>query len=89
VRDAAGRRQHSVIGLPDRQPGSGDEPAARGVPRREPIEIGAGDTVQHEKWGEGVVLAVESGGGDALATIRFEDVGEKRVLLSYAPLKKV
>ena len=33
VRDAAGRRQHSVIGLPDRQPGPGYEPA---VPRCPP-----------------------------------------------------
>jgi DNA helicase-2/ATP-dependent DNA helicase PcrA len=90
VRDALGRRQHSVIGLPERQPVPGYEPPrAGGVPTRAPIQIGAGDTVRHEKWGEGVVVAVEGGGGDTLATIRFEDVGEKRVLLSYAPLTKV
>jgi DNA helicase II / ATP-dependent DNA helicase PcrA len=89
VRDASGRRQHSVIGLPERQPGAGYEPPrAGGVPKRAPIQIGAGDTVVHDKWGEGVVVAVEGGGDDALATIRFEDVGEKRVLLGYAPLKK-
>jgi DNA helicase-2/ATP-dependent DNA helicase PcrA len=57
--------------------------------RREPIEISAGDTVLHDRWGEGVVLAVSGRGSDAEATVRFEEVGEKHLLLAYAPLKKV
>jgi len=43
--------------------------------RREPIEISAGDTVLHDRWGEGVVLAVSGRGSDAEATVRFEEVG--------------
>jgi ATP-dependent DNA helicase UvrD/PcrA len=57
--------------------------------RREPIEISAGDTVLHDRWGEGVVITVSGRGSDAEATVRFEDVGEKHLLLSYAPLTKV
>jgi len=57
--------------------------------RREPLEIGAGDTVLHDKWGEGVVLMVRGFGAEAEATVRFEDAGEKRLLLAYAPLRKV
>jgi DNA helicase-2/ATP-dependent DNA helicase PcrA len=57
--------------------------------RREPLQIGAGDTVLHDKWGEGVVLTVRGFGSEAEATVRFEDAGEKRLLLAYAPLKKV
>ncbi len=84
-----GGRSYSVIGLPERQPSSDYEPSAPGgVPRREPVSFAAGDTVVHDKWGEGVVVNVEGGGGDALATIRFGEVGEKRLLLGYAPLKK-
>jgi ATP-dependent DNA helicase UvrD/PcrA len=56
---------------------------------REPAQVGAGDTVIHDKWGEGVVLSVSGFGSDAEATVRFEDVGEKRLILAYAPLKKV
>jgi len=56
--------------------------------RRQPLEIGAGDTVLHDKWGEGVVLDVSGVGSDAEATVRFEDAGEKRLLLAYAPLRK-
>ncbi len=57
--------------------------------RHEPVLIGAGDTVRHDKWGEGVVLTVSGSGSDVEATVRFEDAGEKRLLLAYAPLKKV
>ncbi|MGH2590338.1 MAG: 3'-5' exonuclease, partial [Actinomycetota bacterium] len=57
--------------------------------RREPVDISAGDTVLHDKWGEGVVMTVSGVGSDAEATVRFEDVGEKRLLVAYAPLKKV
>jgi DNA helicase-2/ATP-dependent DNA helicase PcrA len=57
--------------------------------RREPIRVAAGDTVRHDRWGEGVVLTVSGSGSDAEATVRFEDAGEKRLLLAYAPLTKV
>jgi DNA helicase II / ATP-dependent DNA helicase PcrA len=57
--------------------------------RREIPQISAGDTVVHDKWGEGVVLTVSGSGSDAEATVRFEDAGEKRLLVAYAPLKKV
>jgi ATP-dependent DNA helicase UvrD/PcrA len=60
-----------------------------GRPEREPIDVSAGDTVIHDKWGEGVVLSVSGAGDRAEATISFEDVGEKRILLAYAPLAKL
>jgi DNA helicase-2/ATP-dependent DNA helicase PcrA len=53
--------------------------------RRQPPPLVEGDTVVHERWGEGVVLSVF---GDE-ATIRFAEAGEKRLLLTYAPLTKV
>jgi DNA helicase-2/ATP-dependent DNA helicase PcrA len=91
---AEAQRGYSVVGLPGRDeavevaPGwTAPRPAA--VQRREAPAIVAGDTVAHERWGEGVVLTVSGAGEDAEATIRFGDVGEKRVLLAYAPLRKV
>jgi len=35
------------------------------------------------------VLTVSGSGSAAEATVRFEDAGEKRLLLAYAPLTKV
>jgi DNA helicase-2/ATP-dependent DNA helicase PcrA len=54
----------------------------------DPVAVTAGDTVYHDKWGEGVVLAVSGAGARAEATIAFADAGEKRLLLAYAPLAK-
>jgi ATP-dependent DNA helicase UvrD/PcrA len=61
--------------------------AVHGV--RELPQVSAGDTVEHDKWGEGVVLAVSGSGTEAEVTVRFDDAGEKRLLLAYAPLKRV
>jgi DNA helicase II / ATP-dependent DNA helicase PcrA len=52
-------------------------------------DVSAGDTVRHDRFGEGVVLTVSGRGDDAEAVIHFEDEGEKRLLLAYAPLKRV
>jgi len=61
---------------------------AGGAGGREPIQVAAGDTVVHEKWGEGVVLSVQGRGADARATVAFSDVGEKHLILAYAPLRR-
>jgi DNA helicase-2/ATP-dependent DNA helicase PcrA len=87
-------RGYSVVGLPgtsgqtDVEPGW-TPPRPAGVPKRDAVSISAGDTVIHERWGEGVVTTVSGMGDDAEASIMFPDVGEKRVLLAYAPLTKV
>ncbi|MEX0988835.1 MAG: DNA helicase PcrA [Actinomycetota bacterium] len=64
--------------------------SGRGVaqPKREVVDVAAGDTVVHERWGEGVVLDIQGRGQEVQATVRFEQVGEKRLLLAYAPITK-
>jgi DNA helicase-2/ATP-dependent DNA helicase PcrA len=53
------------------------------------LGLAVGDRVRHPKWGEGLVKDVEGAGGDGLLTISFPNVGEKMVMLKYAPLEKV
>jgi DNA helicase-2/ATP-dependent DNA helicase PcrA len=53
------------------------------------LGLAAGDDVRHNKWGEGVVMAIEGQGDKAEAVVRFPAVGEKRLLLSWAPLEKI
>jgi DNA helicase II / ATP-dependent DNA helicase PcrA len=55
----------------------------------ESLGLRVGDDVRHAKWGEGVVLDIIGQGDKAEAVVRFPDVGEKRLLLSWAPLQKV
>ncbi len=54
----------------------------------ERIGIRTGDDVVHGKWGEGVVLEIIGTGDAAEVIVRFPSVGEKRLLLAWAPLKK-
>ena len=49
--------------------------------------LSTGDKVLHAKFGEGVVLGIEPGG---VVRVFFSELGEqKRLLLEYAPLKKL
>ncbi len=50
----------------------------------------AGDRVQHNAFGEGIVVSCTESGEDHLVTVAFKGShGIKKLLLSYAPLEKI
>jgi DNA helicase-2/ATP-dependent DNA helicase PcrA len=53
------------------------------------MNLQVGDRVKHPKWGEGAIRDVVGGGGDGLITIDFPNVGQKMLMLKYAPLEKI
>ena len=53
------------------------------------LDLQEGDKVRHPKWGEGTVVSAAGAGGDGLLTINFPNVGQKMVMLKYAPLERV
>ncbi|MCY4176827.1 MAG: DNA helicase PcrA [Acidimicrobiaceae bacterium] len=55
----------------------------------ERLGLRVGDDVRHAKWGEGVIIDVKATGDDIEAAVRFAGVGEKQLLLSWAPLEKI
>jgi DNA helicase-2/ATP-dependent DNA helicase PcrA len=55
----------------------------------EKLGLKVGDDVRHQKWGEGVILEIEGVGDKTEAVVRFPGTGEKRLLLSWAPLEKL
>ena len=59
---------------------------ARGA---EQMGLRVGDDVTHDKFGEGVVLELIGAGDTTEAVVNFRDVGEKRLLLAWAPLQKI
>ena len=69
-----------------------DVPAAiaknRVQPQKEIVAVSVGDKVNHTSFGNGTVLALEGAGDKTVAKVKF-DVGEKRLLLRYAPLTKL
>ena len=56
-----------------------------------PLQIQAGETVEHDAFGRGLVLSVRAMGGDALLEVAFDTVGTKKLMLKAAAhhLKKV
>jgi DNA helicase-2/ATP-dependent DNA helicase PcrA len=45
--------------------------------------------VIHEKFNQGKVISVEGGGENRIATIYFETVGNKKIMLKFAKLQIV
>ena len=54
----------------------------------EALGLKVGDDVHHGKFGDGVITAIEGTGDKAEAVVHFAGVGEKRLLLAWAPLEK-
>lgn len=53
------------------------------------IDYGVGDAVEHIKFGIGTVTNINAGGKDYEVTVDFENSGTKKMLASFAKLKKV
>jgi DNA helicase-2/ATP-dependent DNA helicase PcrA len=85
-----GRRAHrdAVVSAAMRG-GAGPAAGPGGARGAEHAGLKIGDDVRHEKFGEGVIVDIEGAGDKAEATVNFPDVGEKRLLLSWAPLEKL
>ena len=60
--------------------------AASIEPQAEVPTLSTGDNVAHETLGEGIVTRVEPGG---VVTVRFGDGAERRLILEYAPLRRL
>ncbi len=52
-------------------------------------ELAAGDRVEHDHFGMGVIETLQGRGVNARATVRFPAHGTKTLLLQYAKLKKI
>ncbi len=73
---------------------TGTDSAAKRVRDREVLELdgvefSVGDMVVHTSYGDGVIQSLSGSGDDAEATVDFDDVGRKQLLLAYAPLVRL
>jgi DNA helicase-2/ATP-dependent DNA helicase PcrA len=95
VREAGGGRTYGA-GVPVAPRRGGADPfrTAPGAPAprttsgAESLGLGPGDDVAHERWGHGVVVSTRGEGDRAEATVRFDSVGTKHLLLCMAPLRR-
>jgi DNA helicase-2/ATP-dependent DNA helicase PcrA len=55
----------------------------------EGMGLKVGDDVAHKKFGEGVIIDLRGTGDKTEAVVNFGSVGEKTLLLAWAPLEKI
>ncbi|GGN07584.1 DNA helicase [Dyadobacter beijingensis] len=67
-------------------PATSHVPSADFVPT-DTFDLAEGDKVEHLKFGFGVVTKMDVNGTDRKATVKFDLVGEKTLLLSFAKLR--
>ena len=53
------------------------------------LGLRVGDDVRHATFGDGVIQRLEGDGDKAVAVVHFSGVGEKQLLLSWAPLERL
>lgn len=57
---------------------------------REPLpDFKVGDTVEHPKFGRGIILSAQAMGNDMKLSIAFDSVGTKNLMAVFAKLKKL
>jgi DNA helicase-2/ATP-dependent DNA helicase PcrA len=85
-RDAGGRGRDDIVDAAIRSGRNPNMPAR--TTGAEQLGLRLGDDVVHGKWGEGVIIDIIGTGDKAEAVVNFPSVGEKRLLLAWAPIKK-
>ncbi len=68
---------------------SAPPPRATGKKTTTTISLAVGDRVAHDTFGLGTVVKIAGDGDRTEATINFGQLGEKRLLLRYAPVEKL
>ena len=53
------------------------------------LELGSGDRIRHDEYGEGRVTAVTGAGSKRVAHVVFDSVGERKLLVKLAPIERL
>ncbi len=59
------------------------------APAKQVELISVGDKLRHAKFGDGVVVKITGGGEDMLLEVAFPNLGIKKLIWKYAPVKKI
>ncbi len=63
-------------------------PSASGLSIADLSDFAKGDTVIHERFGQGVIISIEGEAPNNTASVDFENGGKKKLLLRFAKLRK-
>ena len=84
-----GAHRDAVVAAAMRRENDPVSSAPSGARGADQLGLRVGDDVRHDKFGDGVIVDITGSGDKAEARVRFVDVGEKTLLLSWAPLARV
>lgn len=62
---------------------------ASSAPAASSGSLSVGDTVEHARFGQGVIKGIEGSGDSTKATVEFRNAGVKQLLLKFAKLRKI
>lgn len=68
-------------------PVSSDVPSSESAASGGAFGVSVGKVIQHERFGIGEIIKMEGAGDNCKATVIFENVGEKQLLLKFARFK--
>lgn len=83
----AGKKLLRVRGSLEADENGNDIPASAG--KREGGELKVGSNVVHDRFGRGLVTAIEGNPPNTTATVEFREYGSKKLLLRFAKLRVV
>ncbi len=82
-----------LVPLPPRERTGSIEKFANRIPSKVrdngDLELGAGDRIRHDDFGEGRVDMVTGEGAKRVAHVRFDTAGPKKLLIKIAPISKL
>lgn len=89
-RDSANTHSPSTFGELSRRPEIGTRPdTKRGAEKFGVEKLSKGDRVAHAMFGEGSVISSRDMGGDVLYEVRFDNGQTKKLMATFAKLKKL
>jgi DNA helicase-2/ATP-dependent DNA helicase PcrA len=53
------------------------------------LELGPGDRIRHDEYGDGRVTGVTGVGSKRIAHVVFDSVGERKLLVKLSPIAKI
>ncbi|NMB70824.1 MAG: ATP-binding domain-containing protein, partial [Bacteroidales bacterium] len=70
----------------DSEPNTRISPVTNGITMS---DFSEGDSVVHERFGQGIIVSIDGEAPNKTASVEFEDSGRKKLLLRFAKLRKV
>jgi DNA helicase-2/ATP-dependent DNA helicase PcrA len=74
---------------PAARPAAVDYIPSAGFKADDPSLLQAGMDIEHQKFGLGKIVSMEGNAANRIATMTFEGIGEKRIMLKYAKVRSV